>query len=179
MVQKGVNNRPFLIFGTQNQSRHDTGPLTTLTNWTTAWPRIKEAPKWWLLLHNSRHYTFSDLPLIAQKLDINPNETSLMAAQFTDTDAERNEVVLVTYTVAFFRSVFTGKVQTLMQKKSKKWPEVIFDSISLNEKNAKKKNGSNGTDPQQFKNDGAGAKAMGMETAIGMGFIALSVLVYV
>ncbi|KAF2444357.1 hypothetical protein P171DRAFT_494657 [Karstenula rhodostoma CBS 690.94] len=177
VIQKGLNHRPFLIFGTQNQSRLDTGPLTTLTNWTTVWPRIKEAPKWWLLLNNSRHYTFSDLPLIAQKLGVKPNETSLVAAQLTDADAVRSERALVTYTVAFFKSVFTGKVQKLMKGGSKKWPEVVFDTVSLNEKIGK---GGTGTDAQPVYS-GAGAhsmddRAVGVGKAIGMGLLALFLL---
>lgn len=117
--------------------------------------------------------------MIAEKLGVKPNETSLLAAQLTDADAERSEKVLVTYTVAFFKSVFTGKVQKLMKKKSKKWPEVLFDTVSLNEKSRK---GNNGTETQpvisgaglQFMND----KAMGVGKAIGMGLLALFILTY-
>ncbi|KAF9731490.1 hypothetical protein PMIN06_000403 [Paraphaeosphaeria minitans] len=176
VVQKGFTHRPFLIFGTQNQSRHDTGPLTTLTNWTTVWPRIKEAPKWWLLLNNSRHYTFSDLPLIAQTLGVKPNGTSVVAAQLTDADAQRSEKALVTYTTAFFKSVFTGKVQKLMKGRSKKWPEVVFDSVSLNEKS---KNGGNGTDAQPVNNGVLEIQALGVGKAIGMVFLALFTVWYV
>ncbi|OAF99746.1 uncharacterized protein CC84DRAFT_1264113 [Paraphaeosphaeria sporulosa] len=176
VVQKGLSHRPFLIFGTQNQSRHNTGPLTTLTNWTTVWPRIKEAPKWWLLLNHSRHYTFSDLPLIAQKLGVKPNQTSLVAAQLTDADAERNEKVLVTYTAAFFKSVFTGKVEELMKGKSNKWPEVIFDSFSLNEKSRK---GVNETDVQPVDNGAREQKARARGMALGMGLLALVISTYI
>jgi len=48
------------------------------------------------------------------------------------------------YTVAFFKSVFTGKVQKLLKAESEKWPEVIFDTFDLN---AKGENSTKGAAP--------------------------------
>jgi hypothetical protein len=105
--------------------------------------------------------------LLVQKLGVKPNDTSLEATQLTDTDAERTEKVLVTYTVAFFKSVFTGKVQKLMKKKkNKKWPEVIFDSVDLGDKSKK---GGNGTDAQLV--DSGSMRQFECDTTMGVGMV--------
>jgi hypothetical protein len=104
--------------------------------------------------------------LLVQKLGVKPNDTSLEATQLTDADAERTEKVLVTYTVAFFKSVFTGKVQKLMKKKNKKWPEVIFDSVDLGDKSKK---GGNGTDAQLV--DSGSVRQFECDTTMGVGMV--------
>jgi hypothetical protein len=81
------------------------------------------------------------------------------------------------YTAAFFKSVFTGKVQKLMKKKSKQWPEVIFDSVYLGDK-SKKGGNETGVQPvdsgagRQFESD----KARRVGTVVGLAFLAMFLL---
>ena len=114
----------------------------------STWPIIRGAPKWLLVLNDSRHFMFSDLPLIMPKLDLNLGQLPGNESVLTDADAVRIEEVIVTYTVAFFDHAFNGRTIRVLECKSADWPETSSDTVYLG------RNGANNNTSTESTSDG-------------------------
>ena len=76
VVQTGLT-RPFMLMATTNQTRLNM-KNTPDGSWYAVWPKIS-APKFDVIIDNSLHYTYSDLPLICEVLGILPTNKTILA----------------------------------------------------------------------------------------------------
>jgi predicted dienelactone hydrolase len=126
VVQKGLN-RPFMFMAhaghLRNNNSIDADPDNT---WFDIWPKLR-AFRLDLVLANSLHYTFSDLPVVLQTLDIVPNNNTAQALQVTDLDGRRALKIVPTYVIAFLDFVLHGKNSALLKGPVPEFPEITFD----------------------------------------------------
>ena len=114
VVQKGLKD-PFVLFG---RDTNDTTPT-----WDEIWPHL--GWKLQLLLEDSQHGTFSDLPLLATLLGYDPLPPEL-AGLLGTLPAARGRQTISTYVAAFMETVLKKETSVLLDGPSKAFPEVVF-----------------------------------------------------
>ncbi|RDW92357.1 hypothetical protein BP5796_01751 [Coleophoma crateriformis] len=118
-------NKPFLLFGGEGDNRTCCGESGFVSSWGAFW-NASNGYKLELELKEAQHYDFSDVPLILRTLQ--HNESSNLQAIFPlgTIDGLRVRGLVSAYVVAFFEKIFQEKDQPLLDKPSKKYPEVSF-----------------------------------------------------
>ena len=126
VIDQGLS-RPFMIMGTQGQQRANETQLDDpLFSWFKIWPKLT-SPKFSLILNDSLHYTFSDVPIALEVLGIHPNETTLAKEQVTKMDGARALHIVTTYATTFFDFVLRGKAAEMLNSASADFPEIAVD----------------------------------------------------
>lgn len=135
VVTQGLD-RPFMVMATAGQTRasgntssQDDSTLSAQT-WFNIWPNLRAKNNFDLILADSLHYDYSDLPLVLETLNIHPNDSVLMAELITkDLDGARALNIVTSYTQAFFDFVIKGQpLSPLLQGPSPMFPEISFDN---------------------------------------------------
>ncbi|KPI44651.1 uncharacterized protein AB675_8314 [Cyphellophora attinorum] len=129
VVSKGFNV-PYLLFTAEGQNS-SAGPLINGTGWNEVWDHIP-ADKWWLILDDAKHYSFSDLPLMLEVMGVTwSNETGDLEQITRSLSGIRGLQILVDFVGAFFGTCFRGGGQPLPRilaaPDKEEWPEVTFD----------------------------------------------------
>ncbi|MFF4402004.1 alpha/beta hydrolase family protein [Streptomyces sp. NPDC001480] len=107
----GLDGRPFMMIG------HPTGADEDST-WTDAWGRLR-GWKRWLTFAGSNHASFTDLPVLADKLGIpEPPGTTL--------SSRRSVQLTRTYVAAFFNLHLRGIPEPILNGPTSAYPEVSF-----------------------------------------------------
>jgi predicted dienelactone hydrolase len=107
----GLGGRPFMMIG------HPTGADEDPT-WTDAWGRLK-GWKRWLTFAGSNHASFTDVPVLADKLGLpEPPGTPL--------SAQRAVQLTRTYVAAFFDLHLRGIPEPILNGPTSAYPEVSF-----------------------------------------------------
>jgi len=116
--------QPFLFF-----ARSTPPDLQNMASWTTFLQASPKYNKLELLLNNSAHGTFSDFPLLADLSGI--AQVAGASALVGGLDGRRALVLLASYSAAFFRFAFNGKVPALLEGPSPAFPQVSYVSKPL------------------------------------------------
>ena len=124
VVQQGLD-RPFMLMAHTNHTRAN-GTGDADSSWLDIWPNLR-GWKLDIMLANSLHYTFSDLPVVLETLGIVPNATTLNNLQITDLNGSRALKIVTTYVTAFLDMVLKHKSSPLLQGPVASFPEVIFE----------------------------------------------------
>ena len=124
VIQEGLD-RPFMLMAHTNHTRAN-GTGDADSSWLDIWPKLR-GWKLDIILANSLHYTFSDLPIVLETLGIAPNATTLNNLQITDLNGSRALKIVTTYVTAFFDMVLKHKSSPLLQGPVAAFPEVIFE----------------------------------------------------
>lgn len=129
IVEHGTS-KPFMIMATEGQTRasQDTTDNPN-SSWAAIWEKLS-GKKFDVILANSKHYTYSDIPLAVQTLGINASSDAMDKEQNTDLGGKRSFEIITRYTVAFFSTVFTGETDVLLKGPSADFPEITFDDDS-------------------------------------------------
>ena len=126
VVQEGLD-RPFMLMAHTNHTRvagNGTGDADG--SWFDFWANLRGF-KLDIILANSLHYTFSDLPIVLETLGIVPNATIAANLQVTDLNGSRALKIVTTYVTAFFDMVLKHKSSPLLQGPVAAFPEVTFE----------------------------------------------------
>ena len=126
VVQEGLD-RPFMLMAHTNHTRvagNGTGDADG--SWYDFWANLR-GWKVDVMLANSLHYTFSDVPIILETLGIVPNATLAANLQITDLDGSRALKIVTTYVTAFMDMVLKHKSSPLLQGPVAAFPEVTFE----------------------------------------------------
>jgi hypothetical protein len=119
VVEHGLDN-PFMFFQSAGWKKEG----WTDQPWKHVWPHLEW--KLWLRLKHSKHGTFTDVPLLAQLLGLDPKKVPAAAALIGTIPGDRAMEVISTYVVGFLNFVFTSREDVLLQQPSASFPEVIF-----------------------------------------------------
>ncbi|MEU7282696.1 alpha/beta hydrolase [Streptomyces sp. NPDC045431] len=103
----GLGGRPFMVLGTDE----DHG------SWAENWPRL-DGWKRWLSVTGSGHFTFTDVPVLADQLGLLPPDEPL--------SGDRSQAITRRYVAAFFDLHLKGAAQSLLDGPSAEHPEVVF-----------------------------------------------------
>lgn len=118
VVNQGFS-RPFLIFGRQNNTRFN------VESWGTIWPLL-QGWKLELILADSQHDTFTDVPYLAKILGLTdqlpPDDTSLLGT----IDGTRALQIITSYVTAFMDFVLKGFEANCLRNPCSEFPEVSF-----------------------------------------------------
>ncbi len=126
VVQKGLD-RPFMLMAHTNHTRvNESTAADPDTSWFDIWPNLR-GWKLDIILANSLHYTFSDLPIVLETLGIVPNATIATNLQVTDLNGSRALKIVTTYVTAFLDMVLKYKPSPLLQGPVAAFPEVTFE----------------------------------------------------
>ena len=126
VVQEGLD-RPFMLMAHTNHTRsNDSTADDPLNSWFDIWPKLR-GWKLDIMLANSKHYTFSDFPIVLETLGIVPNATTANNLLITDLNGSRALKIVTTYVTAFFDMVLKGKHSPLLQGPVAAFPEVTFE----------------------------------------------------
>ncbi len=106
--------RPFLMLGTD--AEHHPGSLDT--SWDAGWRHL-DGWKRWLTVEGSGHFTFTDLPVLAEQLGLPVDP----AAPLSGT---RSAQITRAYTAAFLDQHLRGRPQPLLDGPTPGNPEVVF-----------------------------------------------------
>jgi pimeloyl-ACP methyl ester carboxylesterase len=120
VVSRGLN-RPFLLFG------HEGKNTTTDSSWGEIWPKLT-GWKREMMLADSAHYTFSDLPDLVDVIGIRDELPSEVGQLLGTIDGKRALDIVTIYVTSFFDFVLKGKRRELLDGPSAKFPEVTFES---------------------------------------------------
>ena len=126
VVQEGLD-RPFMLMAHTNHTRvagNGTGDADS--SWFDFWANLRGF-KLDIILANSLHYTFSDLPIVLETLGIVPNATIANNLQVTDLNGSRALKIVTTYVTAFLDMVLKYKSSSLLQGPVAAFPEVTFE----------------------------------------------------
>ncbi|KAF8854343.1 PAF acetylhydrolase family protein [Acephala macrosclerotiorum] len=118
VVEKGLD-RPFLIFA------HDGKNLTIDPSWEALWPRLT-AWKRELMLAQSAHYTFSDLPDVVEILGFSGMLPTGAQEMLGSIYGSRAFEIVTTYVESFFEMVLKGRESRLFGGPAEEYPEVSF-----------------------------------------------------
>ncbi|MFC0602749.1 alpha/beta hydrolase family protein [Streptomyces palmae] len=110
---EGLDGRPFLMLGTD--TLHHPGGQDQ--SWDRAWQRL-DGWKRWLSVTDSGHFTFTDLPVLAEQLGLPDPEAPLSGT--------RSGEITRDYVSAFFDQQLRGIPQPLLDGPSAANPEVRF-----------------------------------------------------
>ena len=126
VVQQGLD-RPFMFMAHTNHTRTNASTASDPdTSWFDIWPHLR-AFKLDIILANSLHYTFSDLPIVLETLGIVPNATVANNLLVTDLKGARALEIVTTYVTAFLDMVLKNKPSPLLQGPVAAFPEVTFE----------------------------------------------------
>ncbi|MFI1730976.1 hypothetical protein ACH40E_17420 [Streptomyces acidicola] len=103
----GLGGRPFMMLGTGGED----------TSWVRDWPNL-DGWKRWLAVSGSGHFTFTDIPVLADQLGLLPPEEPL--------SGDRSQQITRRYVAAFFDLHLKGVSRTLLDGPSPEYPEVVF-----------------------------------------------------
>jgi dienelactone hydrolase len=126
VVTKGFDV-PYLLFTAEGQN---SSAVPSLTGWNEAWNHTS-AEKWWLILDDAKHYSFSDLPLMLEVMGVTwSNETGDLEQITRSLSGIRGLQIMVDFVSAFFGTCFRGGQslpRILAAPDKEAWPEVTFD----------------------------------------------------
>ena len=126
VVQQGLD-RPFMLMAHTNHTRtNDSDPFDPFNSWFNFYNNLR-GWKADIILANSGHYTFSDLPIVLETLGIIPNATTANNLHVTDLNGSRALQIVTTYVSAFLDMVLKGKSPSLLRGPVKAFPEVSFE----------------------------------------------------
>lgn len=122
---------PYLLFMAAGQtSDSDIVRTTPFEAFNEVWGKVR-ADKWWLVLGESKHYTFSDLGLALEVLGVKWDEAVGAVEQITRLDGRRGLEVLVEVVGGFVGGLFgdVGGVGGVLEEelRERRWPEVSVD----------------------------------------------------
>ncbi|KAL3424963.1 PAF acetylhydrolase [Phlyctema vagabunda] len=120
VIHSGLS-KPFLIFG------HEGKDTTTDPSWAAIWPKLT-GWKRELMLNESQHYTFSDLPDIVSVLGIVDALPAEIDAVLGTLDGPRALKIVTDYVTLFFDMVLKGKKSKTLNGATSAYPEVSFGS---------------------------------------------------
>ncbi|MFJ2897712.1 alpha/beta hydrolase family protein [Streptomyces sp. NPDC087218] len=112
LPEDGLGGRPFLMMGTE--TTHSPGGKN---DWSAAWARL-DGWKRWLTVSGAEHFTFTDLPVLADQLGLVDPAAPL--------SGERSWHLTRDYLTAFFGLHLRGAPQPLLDGPSADHPEVAF-----------------------------------------------------
>ncbi|MEU7581481.1 alpha/beta hydrolase [Streptomyces sp. NPDC041068] len=110
----GLKGRPFLMLGTEVQ--HTPG-VEDGVNWDETWQGL-DGWKRWLTVKGSGHFTFTDLPVLADQVGYTDPEAPL--------SGERSEQITRSYVAAFYEQHLRGVPQPLLDGPTPGNPEITF-----------------------------------------------------
>lgn len=103
----GLGGRPFMMMGTEDPK----------DSWARDWPLL-DGWKRWLTVTGSGHFTFTDIPALADQLGLLPPEEPL--------SGEVSQRITRRYAAAFFDLHLKGLARPLLDGPSAEHPEVVF-----------------------------------------------------
>ncbi|MGW0749674.1 alpha/beta hydrolase family protein [Streptomyces sp. NPDC002587] len=109
--QAGLGGRPFMLLGAQGRSPGGN------PSWDRDWPKL-DGWKRWITFADSGHFTFSDFPVIGDRLGIPSPEAPLSGARSVELTRR--------YVAAFFDQHLRGKPQPVLDGPAADAPEVRF-----------------------------------------------------
>jgi hypothetical protein len=117
VLQEGLD-RPFLLVGSSEHGR-DNDP-----SWAALWSRLRS----WRLelrLNGAGHTSFTDLQVLLRQhtLGLPPDQVTGMIGTI---DGTRSVLIQRSYIRAFFDRHLLGRSRPLLDKPSKRWPEMRF-----------------------------------------------------
>ena len=126
VVQEGID-KPFMLMAHTNHTRtNDSSSGDPSNSWFDFWPNLR-GWKRDIILANSAHYTFSDIPIVLETLGITPNATVASALLITDLNGSRALEIVTTYVTAFLDMVLKRGHSPLLQGPCTAFPEVTFE----------------------------------------------------
>lgn len=126
VVQEGLD-KPFMLMAHTNHTRTSNNYSGDPSNsWFDFWPNLR-GWKRDIILANSAHYTFSDLPIVLETLGIVPNATVASHLLVTDLNGGRALKIVTTYVTAFMDMVLKHKSSPLLEGPVAAFPEVSFE----------------------------------------------------
>lgn len=121
VVDKGLST-PFLLFANANHTQ------ATDPNWATFWSHLR-GWKLQLRLAQSKHYTFSDFPVLVDSLSVSEEARKIIQAESTGTiGGLRAKNVIASYVVAALQYFVYGRASDLLSGPSVAYPDVTFVS---------------------------------------------------
>lgn len=120
VIQKGLD-RPFLIFSHEGKNR------STDPSWGAIWPKLR-GWKRELMMNGSAHGTFTDLPDVLDVLGLRGGLSREVEELLGSIDGARALEIVTFYVRTFFDFVLKGKRNKLLDRVSKDYPEVEFES---------------------------------------------------
>ncbi|MCL7368826.1 alpha/beta hydrolase family protein [Streptomyces ardesiacus] len=109
----GLGRRPFMMVGAEDVH----GPAHTGSDWAATWGRLR-GWKRWLTVAGAGHFSFTDIPWLADRLGLADPEVPL--------SGERGWYITRDYVRAFFDLHLRGIPQPLLQSPTSAHPEVEF-----------------------------------------------------
>ncbi|CAM5700849.1 Alpha/beta hydrolase OS=Streptomyces tendae OX=1932 GN=GUR47_26815 PE=4 SV=1 [Streptomyces tendae] len=109
----GLGRRPFMMVGAEDVH----GPADTGSDWPATWERL-HGWKRWLTVTGAGHFSFTDIPWLAEQLGLADPEVPL--------SGERGWCITRDYVRAFFDLHLRGIPQTLLHGPTPSHPEVAF-----------------------------------------------------
>ncbi|GGR03297.1 lipase [Streptomyces pilosus] len=112
----GLHGRPFMMMGAlATHSPGDPG-----SDWRHVWTRL-DGWKRWLTVAGAEHFTFTDLPVLADRLGLSDPAAPL--------SGDRSWRLTRDYTAAFFDTHLRGLARPLLDGSAADWPEVVFPRV--------------------------------------------------
>ncbi|MFE1026631.1 alpha/beta hydrolase family protein [Streptomyces sp. NPDC058818] len=112
----GLDGRPFMMMGAS--ATH--GPGSPGSDWRDAWARL-DGWKRWLTVAGAEHFTFTDLPVLADRLGLSDPAAPL--------SGERSWQLTRDYTAAFLDTHLRGLARPLLDGPAADRPEVAFPQV--------------------------------------------------
>jgi predicted dienelactone hydrolase len=109
----GLGGRPFMMMGADLTH----SPADESTDWPKTWPRL-DGWKRWLTVSGADHYSFTDLPILADQLGLTDPAAPL--------SGQRAWQLTRDYSAAFFDLQLRGIAQPLLAGPTADHPEVTF-----------------------------------------------------
>ncbi|APY84569.1 acetylhydrolase [Streptomyces alfalfae] len=112
----GLEGRPFMMMG----ARATHSPASPDSDWRGTWARM-DGWKRWLTVAGAEHFTFTDLPVLADRLGLSDPAAPL--------SGERSWQLTRDYTAAFFDTHLRGLSRPLLDGPSADRPEIAFPQV--------------------------------------------------
>ncbi|MET8141220.1 alpha/beta hydrolase [Sphaerisporangium sp. NPDC005288] len=116
-IPKSGLSRPFMFMGSREHV-----PGGRDTSWDRDW-KLLTGWKRWLVLPDAEHQSFTDIPLLAEVIGLQPLPGMLPAA--------RGAELTRTYVAAFLDQHLKSQRRPLLDKASSRYPEVTFRASSI------------------------------------------------
>ncbi|AZM51336.1 alpha/beta hydrolase [Streptomyces sp. WAC 01529] len=110
----GIGGRPFLMLGTEDEHTPGRGDGV---NWDRTWEGL-DGWKRWLTVKGSGHFTFTDLPVLAEQAGLVDPQVPL--------SGERSQQITRAYVGAFYEKWLRGTSRPLLDGPTAGNPEVAF-----------------------------------------------------
>ena len=111
---QGLGGRPFMMLGTEGIHLPGGGDAS----WDEGWPRL-DGWKRWLSVKDSGHFSFTDVPLLAEQLGLPADPDAPLAG-------DRSVQITRAYVAAFLDLHLKGRPQPLLDGPTPDNPEVSF-----------------------------------------------------